>query len=77
MIGWLKDSSGGYTAPMLVLTGVAALAVAYFAVLLRLLPVKRSSAFQTSGWSASDGYVITETECFVHFKALYGFLVGS
>ena len=46
LIGAVKDASGGYAVPMLILTAISALAVAYFAVLLRFLPIKRSSALR-------------------------------
>ena len=42
LIGALKSKYGGYTVPMVIMTGVNVLAVVYFAVLLRFLPAKSS-----------------------------------
>ncbi len=44
LIGRVKTAFGGFAAPVAMLSGLSALGVCYFAVLMRFLPVKKRDA---------------------------------
>ena len=55
MIGAVKSSYGSYVVPMLLLAVVNSCAVAYFAVLLLYLPLKKAALTEATSLPESEG----------------------